>query len=70
VIAGNSGGAPEAIVDGETGYVVSRKILKSRVLELIGDPTLRKSMGEAGRNRVIADFQINQRGEQLRSLLG
>ncbi|MEY3568591.1 MAG: hypothetical protein RL587_1031 [Actinomycetota bacterium] len=70
VIAGNSGGAPEAIVDGETGYVVSREALKSRVLELLDDPMLRKSMGDAGRQRVITDFRINQRGEQLRALLG
>lgn len=77
VVAGRSGGAPEAVVDGETGRVVDgRKATEvaAAVIELLGDPARRTAMGAAGREFVTANFAwgvIAERFEQmLRSVTG
>jgi phosphatidyl-myo-inositol dimannoside synthase len=51
VIAGDSGGAPDAVLDGETGYVVpgrSEDALAQRLIELLADPARAVAMGEKG----------------------
>ena len=49
VIGGDSGGAPDAILDGETGYVVSgATAVAKRVTELLSDPAKARAMGEKG----------------------
>lgn len=51
VIGGDSGGAPDAILPGETGYVVSGRdtaTLAARLAELLGDPDGAAAMGEKG----------------------
>ncbi len=52
VVAGNSGGAPETVVDGTTGLVVDgdddADVLRA-VDTLLGDPDRRAAMGVAGR---------------------
>lgn len=51
VIAGSSGGAPDAVLEGETGFVVDGNDLSQiadRCVQLLKDPTLRKKMGEKG----------------------
>jgi phosphatidylinositol alpha-1,6-mannosyltransferase len=53
-IAGNTGGQPEAVTDGETGFVVdgtSAPAVTAALERLLQDPSLRKRMGEAGRQR-------------------
>jgi phosphatidyl-myo-inositol dimannoside synthase len=59
-VAGDSGGASEAVVSGETGTVVSRPRDRSEVAaalaELLDDARLRRSMGEASRKRATATF--------------
>jgi phosphatidylinositol alpha-1,6-mannosyltransferase len=55
VVAGDSGGAREALVDGETGILVDGAVVASvadAVAALLGDPALARRMGEAGRARV------------------
>ncbi|WP_230208363.1 glycosyltransferase family 4 protein [Microlunatus sp. Gsoil 973] len=55
VIAGRSGGAPEAVIDGVTGYVVDPDdpaALASRLDTLLGDPDGAAAMGRAGRGFV------------------
>lgn len=55
VIAGNSGGAPDAVLDGETGFVVDGRDVDEvagRVVELLADPQLAARMGERGRQWV------------------
>jgi phosphatidylinositol alpha-1,6-mannosyltransferase len=49
VIGGDSGGAPDAICDGESGYVV-RDVSETaaRVIELLRDPARAKAMGDKG----------------------
>jgi phosphatidyl-myo-inositol dimannoside synthase len=55
VVVGDSGGAREALVDGETGLLVdgrSARAVGDAVARLLGDPDLARRMGEAGRARV------------------
>jgi len=51
VIGGDSGGAPDAILDGETGYVVpgrSVPALTRRITELLADPARAQAIGQRG----------------------
>ncbi|MEV1293817.1 glycosyltransferase family 4 protein [Pseudonocardia sp. NPDC049635] len=55
VVAGDSGGAPETVQEGVTGYVVrGREVaaLVDRLAELLADPARALAMGRAGRDRV------------------
>lgn len=59
VIAGRSGGAPETVVDGETGYVVDPEDdgqLASRIDLLLTDRELARRMGRAGRRYVRSRY--------------
>ena len=57
VIGGYSGGVPEAIVDGITGFLIdSNKDLKDKIEMLIKNKELRLRMGTAGRKRAIDKF--------------
>lgn len=59
VVASDVGGVSEAVIDGETGYLVQKgntKMLYERLLTLINDSTLRASMGNAGRRRYLKHF--------------
>jgi phosphatidylinositol alpha-1,6-mannosyltransferase len=72
VIAGDSGGAPDAVLEGETGYVVpgrARDELADRVVRLLRDPALRRRLGEAGRAWVEADWRWELLAGRLRGLL-
>jgi len=60
VIAGNSGGAPDAVLEGETGLVVdgTRKTeVAATVVELLLDPDRSKAMGIAGRQWIIQEWR-------------
>lgn len=72
VIAGDSGGAPDAVLDGETGYVVrggSPADTAERVITLLGDPELRRRMGERGRRWVEERWRWDLLAERLKELL-
>jgi glycosyltransferase involved in cell wall biosynthesis len=59
VIATRSGGIPESVEDGKTGLLVERgnaAELARAILKLLADEDLRKSMGMAGRERVLKHF--------------
>ncbi len=52
VVAGTSGGAPEAVQDGVTGYVVdprSPPAVAATIADLLDDPARARAMGAAGR---------------------
>ncbi len=59
-VAGESGGAAEAVEDGVTGFVVARPEDPSEVAlalrRLLADEPLRRRMGEAARRRAAASF--------------
>jgi phosphatidylinositol alpha-1,6-mannosyltransferase len=59
VVAGDSGGAPEAVREGETGFVVAGRdaaALTNRLVTLLGDADLRRRLGAAGRAWVERDW--------------
>jgi phosphatidylinositol alpha-1,6-mannosyltransferase len=56
VVVGDSGGARESLVDGETGVLVDgRRVseVAAAVAELLADPARARAMGDAGRARVL-----------------
>jgi len=60
VIGGDSGGAPDAILEGETGYVVpgrSEEALAGRLIELLGDRAGAAAMGEKGEAWVDTEWR-------------
>lgn len=72
VVAGDSGGAPDAVLDGETGWVVrggSPEEAADRIVALLGDPELRQNMGERGRQWVEERWRWDLLAERLRALL-
>ncbi|WP_330350052.1 glycosyltransferase family 4 protein [Streptomyces sp. NBC_00582] len=72
VVAGDSGGAPDAVLDGETGWVVrggSPAEAAERIVALLGDAELRRSMGERGRRWVEEKWRWDLLAEKLRTLL-
>ncbi|MBD0708456.1 MULTISPECIES: glycosyltransferase family 4 protein [unclassified Streptomyces] len=72
VVAGDSGGAPDAVLDGETGWVVrgtSPEESADRVTTLLLDPELRARMGERGRAWVEEKWRWDLLAERLRELL-
>jgi phosphatidylinositol alpha-1,6-mannosyltransferase len=70
VIGGDSGGAPDAILDGETGYVVSdRPALAAKTVELLSDPGKAKAMGEKGLAWVDREWRWELAAARLTALL-
>ncbi|MDJ0461359.1 glycosyltransferase family 4 protein [Streptomyces sp. H27-C3] len=72
VVAGDSGGAPDAVLDGETGWVVrggSAEESADRVVTLLQDPALRRRMGERGREWVEEKWRWDLLAGKLKALL-
>jgi phosphatidylinositol alpha-1,6-mannosyltransferase len=72
VVAGNSGGAPEAVREGETGFVVDGRDVAQvadRVATLLADPDRAKRMGAAGRAWVESDWRWTTQAERMHALL-
>ncbi|VEG56290.1 group 1 glycosyl transferase [Mycolicibacterium aurum] len=72
VVAGRSGGAPETVVDGETGLVVDGSdvaAIATSVGELLADPSRAAAMGAAGRRWVVDNWRWSLQAERLRRLL-
>ena len=73
VIVGKSGGAVEAVHDGETGLLVEPNDVSSLIdalTRLERDTHLRRQMGAAGRARAMAEFRWDARWEKMRQTLG
>jgi len=57
VIVTNVGGLPEQVINGKTGYIVrSTDEAVKRTLELLGNRSMRVSMGQAGRKYILSKF--------------
>ncbi|MFE2459077.1 glycosyltransferase family 4 protein [Streptomyces sp. NPDC059402] len=72
VVAGDSGGAPDAVLDGETGWVVrgnDPNESADRITTLLADPELRRRMGERGRMWVEEKWRWDLLAEHLKALL-
>ena len=63
VLAGCYGGAHEAVIDGETGYIINpfdTDDFAKKLTQILTDDALRMQMGRAGYERVTAHFSIEQ----------
>jgi len=72
VIGGDSGGAPDAILDGETGYVVpgcSDEALTERLVQLLADPAGAAAMGDKGQAWVDREWTWDLVAERLEHIL-
>jgi phosphatidylinositol alpha-1,6-mannosyltransferase len=72
VVGGDSGGAPDAVREGETGYVVGGRdlaALTERLVELLADPVKAKVMGAAGREWVEREWRWETQAARLGQLL-
>jgi phosphatidylinositol alpha-1,6-mannosyltransferase len=72
VVAGDSGGAPDAVREGETGYVVrGRDVaqLADRVATLLADRDLARQFGAAGRAWVEREWRWQTQARRLTDLL-
>lgn len=72
VIAGNSGGAPEAVIDGVTGFVLNpnnQMILAEKIIELLLNKELSNRLGKQGRSWIEKQWQWPSRHLQLKNLL-
>jgi phosphatidylinositol alpha-1,6-mannosyltransferase len=72
-IAGNSGGAAEAVLDGVTGYVMDDPTdiagLAARIAAILDDEALRGSMAAASRERAVTEFNYDVLGHRLGQVL-
>ncbi len=71
-VASLIGGTGDAIVDGETGYLVpdgDDDALVERLVTLLRDPALRARLGEAGRARVERELNWDVASHRFREIL-
>jgi glycosyltransferase involved in cell wall biosynthesis len=71
VVCTSSGGPPEYVVDGVTGFVVpvgDRQALASKLALLLSDPELRRELGERGRTRACDEFSYERMVAALRAV--
>ena len=73
-VAGDSGGAAEAVADGETGVVISDPENVQSVVDafslLLDDDALRARMGERSRQRALDEFAYDVLARRLGETLG
>jgi phosphatidylinositol alpha-1,6-mannosyltransferase len=72
VVVGDSGGAVDAVVDGETGFLVNGNDLRQitdRIVELLLNPQLASQMGAAGRDWVKQQWTWDLSFKRLDALL-
>ncbi len=70
VIGGDSGGAPDAMLDGETGYVVHDVTgTAERITELLADPAKARAMGEKGLAWVDCEWREELPAARLAAIL-
>jgi phosphatidylinositol alpha-1,6-mannosyltransferase len=68
-VAGDSGGAAEAVADGETGFVIAdpedTQAVADAFAALLDDDELRREMGERSRQRVLDEFAYDVLARRL-----
>jgi len=72
VVAGDSGGAPDAVLDGETGVVLDGRSVSAvaeAVIELLRDPGRARSMGEKGRSWIEREWRWEVQAGRFGALL-
>ena len=72
VIAGRSGGAVEAVIDGRTGLLVdphSEEEIAAAIRRLLEEPDLSRSLGERARARIEREFDWRILARQVEEIL-
>lgn len=72
VVAGDSGGAPEAVLDGTTGTVVDGRDVEqiaAAIVDLLADPDRAARMGAAGREWVLDRWRWTDLARRLEGML-
>jgi len=72
VVAGDSGGAPDAVLEGETGFVVGGRDLEAlvdRLVKLLTDRDLARRMGAAGRAWTEVEWPWERQAARMTALL-
>ena len=72
VIGGDSGGAPDAVKHGETGFVVDGNdvdAITHRIIQLLADKKLRDEMGSAGRQWAIQEWSWDRWSQAFNNAL-
>ena len=72
VVAGNSGGAPETVLDGQTGYVVDGRNgdqIIDTISGLLAHPERAATMGSRGRDWVMREWQWDTIAARAAALL-
>ena len=72
VVATDVGGVPEVCVDRVTGIMVRPNDpgqMAAAIVELLGDASLRSSMGDAGRRYVVANFEWSVTVDRMLTVL-
>jgi spore coat protein SA len=72
VIATRTGGSPELVLDGETGFLVDKEQpgqIVEKILLLAGDAALRRRMGQAGRGRARRLYDIRENAAIVENIL-
>jgi len=73
VVATQSGGVPEIVVDGETGLLVSvgdEEELAAALRRLVSSAELRRGMGRSARARALSLFDVTRTVSQVEALYG
>ena len=72
-MAGLSGGAHEAVIDGVTGYVIQEPkdsgAIANAIQSILASPSLRSEMGQRSRQRVESSLSYDILAQQLRAAL-
>lgn len=72
VVAGDIGGVPDSLIDGETGHLVDSSdpdsVLEG-IVDLLTDDEKRRRMGQRGAEFVASGYTWDRRTEELRSIL-
>lgn len=71
VIATKVGGLQDIVIDGETGFLVppfSPDLIAEKLKILIEDPELRKSMGDKGYERAMANYTADRYSQEVENL--
>ena len=73
VVAGRSGGAPETVQEGRTGFVVDGRSvaeIADAVVRILSDRALAARMGAAGRRWTVGQWTWQRQAAKLATLLG
>ena len=72
VIAGKSGGVEDAVIDGQTGFLVEPEdvnMVAESLIKILSNKDLAEKLGQQGRLRVEREFSWFHKARQLEKIL-